>query len=98
MVLRLPEEINFLSHLEEPGSIQPDSDSLANNLSWVDQIVQDGVVDSEKGAGPGSLLLQLVGLPGGLGKDSPLGNEDNMLATELLLQFSNKPEIKGIVN
>ena len=36
-------------------------------------------------AGPGSLLLQLVGLPGGLGQDPPLGNEDHMLATELLL-------------
>ena len=43
-------------------------------------------------AGPGSLLLQLVGLPGGLGQDPPLGNEHHVLAAELLLELSHKPE------
>ena len=72
-------------YLEEARSVQTDSDSLSDNLRRVDQVVQDGVVDSHQGAGPGSLLLQLVGFPGGLGQDPPLGNEDHMLATELLL-------------
>ena len=72
-------------YLEEAGSIQTDSYPLPDNLGWVDQVVQDSVVDSHQSARSGSLLLQLVGLPGGLGQDPPLGNEDHMLATELLL-------------
>ena len=79
-------------YLEETGSIKTNSDSLSDNLSRVNQIVQDGVVDSHQGAAPGSLLLQLVGLPGGLGQDSPLGNEHHMLATELLLQLSDQSD------
>ena len=72
-------------YLEEARPIQADSYSLADNLSWVDQVVQDSVVDGHQSAGSRSLLLQLVGLPGGLGQDPPLGDEDDMLATELLL-------------
>ena len=72
-------------YLEEAGSIQTDSYPLPDNLGWVDQVVQDSVVHGHQSAGSGSLLLQLVGLPGGLGQDPPLGNEDHMLATELLL-------------
>merc|ERR1719410_944928 len=78
-------------NLEKAGSIEPNSDSLSNNLCRVDKVIQDGVVYSHQGAGSWSLLLQLVCLPGGLGKDSPLGNEHNVLAAELLLEFSHKP-------
>ena len=77
--------ILIVIYLEEARSIQADSYSLPDNLGRVDQVVQDSVVHGHQGARPGSLLLQLVGLPGGLGQDPPLGNEDHMLATELLL-------------
>ena len=50
-------------------------------------------MDSEECAGPGPLLLQLVGLPGGLGQDPPLGNEHHVLAAELLLELSHKPKV-----
>ena len=50
-------------------------------------------MDSEEGARPGPLLLQLVGLPRGFGKNSPLGNEDHMLAAKLLLELSHKPKV-----
>ena len=36
---------------------------------------------------PGTLLLQLVCLPGGLGKNPPLGNKDHVLSRELLLKL-----------
>ena len=75
----------FQMYLKQTGSIEPNSDSLSDNLGGVDKVIEDAVVDSEEGAGPGPLLLQLVGLPGGLGQDPPLGDEDDMLATELLL-------------
>ena len=42
---------------------------------------------------PGTLLLQLVCLPGGLGKDPPLGNKDHVLSRELLLKLPHQPEI-----
>ena len=80
--------------LEQAGTIQTDPDSLANNLSWVDKVIQDVVVDSLQSSGSWSLLLQLVCLPCRLGKNSPLGNEDHMLAAELLLELSNQPKIK----
>ena len=76
---------------EQTSSIQLDPDSFPDNLSGINEIIQNAVVDSLQGAGPGSLLLQLVGLPGGLGQDTPLGNEHHMLSTELLLKLSNQP-------
>ena len=79
---------------EQARSIQLDPDPLANNLCWVDQVIKDGIVNSLKSSGPGSLLLQLVGLPGGLGQDGSLGNEHHMLATELFLQLANQPKVQ----
>ena len=81
-------------YLEEARPIQADSYSLPDNLSWVDQVIQDSVVHGHQSAGPGSLLLQLVGLPGGLGQDPPLGDEDHVLTTELLLQLSDQPTVQ----
>ena len=83
-------------YLEEARPIQTDSYSLPDNLSRIDQVIQDSVVHGHQSARSGSLLLQLVGFPGGLGQDPPLGNEDHMLATELLLQFSHQPGLNVI--
>ena len=40
---------------------------------------------------PWSLLLERVNLAGGLGQDSPLGDEDDVLARELLLKLADQP-------
>merc|ERR1719233_2270031 len=64
--------------------------SYPNDI-WTNEIIQDAVVDSLQGAGPGSLLLQLVCLPSGLGQDGSLSDEHNMLSTELLLQLTDQP-------
>ena len=42
---------------------------------------------------PRPLLLKLVGLPGGLGQDPPLGNEDDVLAGELLLELADEASL-----
>ena len=55
-------------------------------------------MDRLQGPGPGPLLLQLVGLPGGLGQDPPLGDEHNVLAGELLLQLTDQPGQSSISN
>merc|ERR1719378_514021 len=59
-------------NLKETRSIKSDLDSLSNNLSWVDEVGQEG-------ARSWPLLLQLVGLPGGFGKNPSLGDENHML-------------------
>ena len=79
-------------YLEEARSVQPNSYPLSDNLGRVDEVVQDGVVHGHQSAGPRSLLLQLVGLPRGLGQDPPLGDEHYVLAAELLLELSYQPE------
>merc|ERR1712083_13592 len=76
---------------EQTSSIQLDPDSFPDNLSGINEIIQNAVVDSLQGAGPGSLLLQLVCLPCGLGQDGSLSDEHNMLATELLIQLTDQP-------
>merc|ERR1719295_2119023 len=75
----------------ESGAIQSDPDSLANNLGGVDKVVKDSSVHGLQSPGPWPLLLQLVGLPGWLGQNSPLGDEHDMLPRELLLQLPHQP-------
>ena len=41
-------EVDF----EEPGTIKPDAGSLANDLSRVDKVIENGGVDSNQGARP----------------------------------------------
>ena len=76
--------------LEESGAVKTDPGALANDLGGVDQVIEDGVVNSNQGTGHGSLLLKLVGLSCWLGQDPSLGNEDDVLAGELLLQLANQ--------
>lgn len=39
-------------NLEEPRSVETNADSLSNDLCWVDEVIEDGIVDSHKSAGP----------------------------------------------
>ena len=81
----------YCLYLEQAGAIESNSDPLSDNLGGIDKVIEDTVVDSEKGTGPGPLLLQLVGLPGGLGQNPSLSDEHDMLSAELLLQLTNQP-------
>ena len=76
--------------LEEPGAVQLDPDPLADDLGGVDEVVEDGGVHGHEGAGAGPLLLQHVSLAGRLGEDPALGDEDDMLAGELLLELADQ--------
>jgi hypothetical protein len=42
---------------EEPGSVKPDPDTLANDLSRVNKVVEDGVVNGNQCTGPRKLLI-----------------------------------------
>mmetsp|Transcript_71692 Transcript_71692/g.108287 ORF Transcript_71692/g.108287 Transcript_71692/m.108287 type:complete len:200 (-) Transcript_71692:16-615(-) len=84
LVLRVKVDLKGL------GTINLVTDALANNLSRVADVLKDLLMDVCEGAGAraGSLLHGLA--VEGLGKDGALGNNDNMLATELLLQLADK--------
>lgn len=77
--------------LEETSAIKTEADPLADNFCWVHEVVEDSTVNGHQRTAAGSLLFLLVNFPRRLGEDSPLGNEDDMLARELLLQLTDQP-------
>lgn len=80
--------------LYEPAAIQFHTDPLAHNLTWEDQVLKDGIVHCREGAASGALLLVFrAAFPSWLGQNPPLSNENYVLPTELLLQFTNQPDL-----
>merc|ERR1712080_791760 len=75
-----------LNSLEPSRRINP----LSYNLSRVNQVIEDGGVHRLESTGDRPLLFQLVSLPGGLGRNPPLGNEHHMLPREFLLQLADQ--------
>lgn len=50
-------------------------------LSWIYEIVEDRFVDSGQSSAPGSLLFaEIAGVSSRLGENSPLGQENDVLA------------------
>lgn len=76
-------------YLVKSRSIESNSGSSADDLSGEAKIFKDLVVDVGEGSAEWSLLLLVSGLSSGLGKDSSLGENDDVLARELLLEFSD---------
>ena len=75
--------------LDEPAAVQLHADPLAHDLTREHQVLQDGVVHGREGAAPGTLLLIFcTAFSGWLRQNSPLSNEDDVLAAELFLQFA----------
>jgi hypothetical protein len=77
-------------HFDEPGAIDLNAGALANDLGGEDEVLKDGAVDSGEGPGGGAGLLQGPGASGLL-EDAALGNEDDVLSAELLLQLTDEP-------
>jgi hypothetical protein len=65
------------------------SDSLTNDLSWEDQILQDLVVNGSQSSGSWS-LLSLSGTTTWLWQDSSLSQEDNVTVSKLLLELTGQ--------
>lgn len=85
--------------LQDLAAILLGSQSLTNNLNWVDDIGQDRIVDSGQGSGSWSLLC-LAGSRsvGSLWswKDTSRGEEEDVSVAELLLEFSGE-SLLGLV-
>lgn len=80
-------------NLQGLGAILLGASALANDLDGVDEVGQDGLVDSGQSAGTGA-LLGLVGARGdgalGAGQDAALSNEEDVAVRELLLELAGQ--------
>lgn len=68
------------------------SNSLTDNLSWEDQVLQDLVVDSSQSSRSWSLLSLSRGTTW-LWQDSSLSEEDNVTVWELLLELTGQLDL-----
>jgi len=61
--------------LQETGGVKSDTGTLADDLSWEAQVLQDRVVDGGQGTAEWTLLLLVLCLTGWLGQDTTLKEE-----------------------
>lgn len=81
-------------HLNQLGSVQLHADTLANNLSGKDEIVEDVVVNSGQCTATWALLFVWVwATTTWLGQDLTLSAEDNVTSGEFLLQFTHQTSL-----
>lgn len=69
------------------------ADTLANNLNGVDDVGEDGVVDSGQSTGTRTLLGEGVARADralGAGEDTARSNDDNVAVGELLLELTGQ--------
>lgn len=79
--------------LEGLGAVLLGAGALADNLDGVDEVGEDGVVDSGQSARAGALLGlggARVGGALGAGQDAALSHEENVAVGELLLELAGK--------
>lgn len=86
--INFPPQTKYL-HLDGLGTVNLDAGSLTNNLSGVDEVIQNLLVDSSQSARSGTGLL-LTRVTSGLGHDATLSNEKNVAVRELLLELAGK--------
>ena len=79
--------------LEGLGAVLLGAETLADDLDGVDEVGQDGVVDSSQGARTGALLgLGVARAAGalGAGEDAARGQDQDVAVGELLLQLTGE--------
>jgi len=87
-------QMNF----DQPRSIQFNANTLANNLGWKAQILEDRIMHRGESTTAWTFLLVLSSrLACWFGQDAPVCDEDNVLTTELLLEFSNQSRLYLLV-
>jgi hypothetical protein len=83
--------------LEDLAAVLAGAETLANNLDGVDEVGQDGVVDSGQGSRTGTLLglrgARAVGALGA-GENAAGSNDQNVAVRELLLELTGEAGIR----
>ena len=79
--------------LENTTSINLAAGALSSDLSGVDDVLKDGILDSSQSTGAGTQSLGLLGTSIALSKNVTLGNDDDVTSRELLLQLAYKTSL-----
>jgi hypothetical protein len=74
------------------GTIDTLTESLTNNFSRVNEIIEDSIVDSGQSTRSGTRLLTGV-TTGRNSQDTTLSNKDNVRVRELLFEFAGKSSL-----
>lgn len=80
-------------NLKDTLTIDLAAGALSSDLSGVDNVLKDSILDSSQGTGAGTQSLGLLGTSIALSKDVTLGNNDDVTSRELLLQLANKTSL-----
>lgn len=83
-------------NLQNAATIGTNASALAQNLSGVHEILKDGIVDGGQSPAARALLLSLSVVAGLLSNNAALADDNNVLATELLLKFSYQADVKTL--
>lgn len=78
--------------LESLGAINLLTESLANNFSGINEVVQDSIVNSGQSTASRTGLL-VVGATSGDRQDTTLSNKDNVTVRELLLELTSESSL-----
>ena len=80
-------------NLEDTTSVNLAAGALSSDLSGVDNVLKDGILDSGQSTGAGTQSLGLLGTSIALSKNVTLGDDDDVTSRELLLQLAYKPSL-----
>jgi len=80
-------------NLKDTFSINLAAGALSSDLSGVDNVLKDGILDSSQSTGAGTQSLGLLGTSIALSKNVTLSNNDDVTSRELLLQLANKTSL-----
>lgn len=80
-------------NLKDTTSINLAAGALSSDLSGVDNVLKDGILDGSQGTGARAQSLGLLGTSVALSKDVTLGNNDDVTSRELLLQLAYKTSL-----
>ena len=87
LVLHILLTLSTKEHLDRLASLTAERRLLANALTRIDQIVDDGLVHRGQSVAVGAHTVELVSTAVGLAEDGSLSNEHHGAALELLLEL-----------
>lgn len=80
-------------NLHKPLSVSLNTGPLSGDLSGVNQVLEDGILDSGQSSGTGEGSLGLLTADVGFSENSALSDKQNMTAGELLLKLPYKTSL-----
>lgn len=76
-------------HFEQLGPIDSNTSTLANNLSWEDEIFKNLLVDASESSGTGAFLLD-AGSASGLAQHAALSDKHDVTVGEFLFELTGQ--------